>query len=89
MSELIIYQNGQSQVQVSVRLDGESVWLTYEQMGLIFKRERSVITKHLRNIFREKELQEESNVQILHIAGSDKPVKYYNLLYPSQKGRGK
>lgn len=79
MSELIIYQNDQSQAQVSVRLDGESVWLTQEQMGFIFERERSVITKHLRNIFRDGEVAEESNVQILHIAGSDKPVKFYNL----------
>lgn len=38
-----------------------------------------MITKHLRNIFQDGELVEESNVQNLHIAGSDKPVKFYNL----------
>lgn len=38
-----------------------------------------MITKHLRNIFRDGELDKKSNVQILHIAGSDKPVKFYNL----------
>lgn len=60
MSELIIYQNGQSQVQVSVRLEGETVWLTQEQMALLFGRKRSVITKHLRNVFKEDELAEEA-----------------------------
>lgn len=44
-----------------------------------YLRERSVITKHLRNIFKDGELVEESNVQNLNIAGSDKPVKFYNL----------
>jgi prophage maintenance system killer protein len=48
-------------------------------MSQIFGRERSVITKHLRNVFAEGELDEKSNVQNLHIAGSDKPVRFYNL----------
>jgi hypothetical protein len=48
-------------------------------MAELFGRERSVITKHLRNVFLEGELVEKSNVQNLHIASSDKPVAYYNL----------
>ncbi|MEY4474509.1 MAG: hypothetical protein RL248_276 [Pseudomonadota bacterium] len=78
MSEIIIYEPADGG-HVTVRLEGESLWLTQEQIADLFKRERSVITKHLRNIFRDGELIEESNVQILHIAGSDKPVKFYNL----------
>lgn len=59
---------------------GNAFWgLRQEQMGELFGRERSVITKHLRNIFAEGELAGKSNVQNLHIAGSDKPVKLYNL----------
>ncbi|WP_287128951.1 RhuM family protein [Candidatus Cyanaurora vandensis] len=77
--EILIYQNQQNQTQISVRLDAETVWLTQEQMSELFGRERSVITKHLRNIFKDGELDEESNVQILHIPGSDKPVRFYNL----------
>jgi len=76
-NQVVIYEGGD--VRVEVRLDGESVWLTQEQMGQLFGRERSVITKHIRNVFAEGELEEESNVQNLHIAGSDKPVKFYNL----------
>lgn len=78
MSEIIIYEPADGG-HVTVRLEGESLWLTQEQIADLFKRERSVITKHLRNIFQEGELVEESNVQNLHIAGSDKPVKFYNL----------
>lgn len=76
-NQIVICEGGD--VRVEVRLDGESVWLTQEQMGQLFGRERSVITKHIRNVFAEGELDEESNVQNLHIAGSDKPVKFYNL----------
>ena len=78
MSEIIIYEPTDGG-QVTVRLEGESLWLTQEQIADLFERERSVITKHLRNIFQDGELVEESNVQNLHIAGSDKPVKFYNL----------
>ena len=56
MSELIIFQpDPQSAVQV--RMEGETVWLTPEQMAEVFGRERSVITTHLRNILREGELE--------------------------------
>ena len=45
---------------VSVSIDKETVWLTQEQMGHLFERERSVITKHIRNVFAEGELARES-----------------------------
>lgn len=79
MSEVLIYEAENGSTQVDVRLDAETVWLTQEQMAALFGRERSVVTKHLRNVFKEGELDEKSNVQNLHIAGSDKPVKLYNL----------
>ncbi len=76
-AEIIIYEGDHARVEV--RLERDSVWLTQEQVGLLFGRERSVITKHIRNVFAEGELDEKSNVQNLHIAGSDKPVTFYNL----------
>jgi hypothetical protein len=75
--EMAIYQADNGTVEV--RLQGETVWLRQEQMTQLFGRERSVITKHIKNVFAEGELEEKSNVQNLHIAGSDKPVKFYNL----------
>ncbi len=78
-SEIILYQTENGQTKLEVRLENETVWLTQQQMSELFQRDRTVITKHINNIFLENELQEESNVQILHIANSDKPVKYYSL----------
>jgi hypothetical protein len=76
--EIVLYQPDNS-IQLEVRVENETVWLTQAQMVMIFERERTVITKHINNIFNEGELDEESNVQFLHIANSDKPVKIYNL----------
>jgi death-on-curing family protein len=53
--------------------------LTQAQMAELFGRERSVVTKHVQNVFREGELEQDGNVQILHIAGSDKPIGFYSL----------
>lgn len=78
MSEIVIFEPTEGG-QVIVRLEGDSLWLTQNQIANLFQRERSVITKHLRNIFTDGELDEKSNVQNLHIAGSDKPAKFYSL----------
>jgi len=77
--EILVYEAPDGGVRVDVRLERETVWLTQQQMTELFGRERSVITKHIRNVFAEGELDEKSNVQNLHIAGSDKPVRFYNL----------
>jgi hypothetical protein len=77
--QFLIYTAPSGAVRVDVLVQGESVWLTQDQLAQLFGRERSVISKHLKNIFRESELVESSNVQILHIAGSDKPVRFYSL----------
>ncbi|XVJ71295.1 MAG: hypothetical protein HEQ39_18115 [Rhizobacter sp.] len=70
------------QVQLSVSMDKETVWLTQEQMGELFERERSVITKHIRNVFAEGELERDSVcAKFAHTAADGKTyqVDYYNL----------
>jgi len=76
---IAIYQTADGAIATEVRLENETVWLSQDQIGRLFGRERSVITKHLGNVFKENELSEKSNVQNLHIANSDKPVKHYSL----------
>ena len=78
-NQIVIYQTEDGLTKIEVNFDNETVWLTQAQISELFQRERSVITKHINNVFSERELDEESNVQILHIANSDKPVKLYNL----------
>ncbi|MCL1883990.1 MAG: virulence RhuM family protein [Defluviitaleaceae bacterium] len=77
--EIIIYQTTDGVTKIDVRMQGENFWLTQAQISELFGRERSVITKHIRNIFNEGELDEKSNVQFLHIPNSDKPVAFYTL----------
>jgi hypothetical protein len=76
-AEVIIYESGEARVEV--RMQQQTVWLRQEQMAELFGRDRSVITRHIGNVFKEGELDEKSNVQNLHIAGSDKPVRFFNL----------
>ena len=78
-SEMIIYTTEDGLTKVDVTFENETVWLSIAQMANLFQRDRSVISKHIKNVFEEGELQEESNVQNLHIANSDRPVNFYNL----------
>ena len=77
-NEIILYQPD-STLSLDVRVEDETVWLTQSQMSDLFQRDRTVITRHINNIFREKELDDKSNVHFLHIALSDKPIKLYSL----------
>ena len=77
--EIIIYQAEDGQTSLEVHLQEETVWLTQAQMVELFKRDQSVISRHVRNVFKEGELDEKSNMQKMHIANSDKPVAFYNL----------
>ena len=58
MNELAFFETDNGSIEV--RVEQETVWLSQDQMARIFERERSVITKHLRNVFRDGELAEES-----------------------------
>ena len=76
-NEIVLFENHNVKLEVNVK--DETVWLTQEQMVNLFGRDQSVISRHIKNIFKEKELDEESNMQKLHIANSDKPITLYNL----------
>jgi len=77
--QIEIYKSLDNAIELQVNLDKDTVWLTQEQLVLLFQRDQSVISRHIRNVFNENELDEKSNMQKMHIANSDKPVSYYNL----------
>ena len=77
-NEIIVYEPDET-IRLDVRLDGDTVWLTQSQMTDLFQRDRTVITRHINNVFSEGELDMKSNVHFLHIPNSDKPVKIYSL----------
>ena len=76
-NEIIIFEN--QNVKLEVNIKDETVWLTQLQISQLFDKDRTVITRHINNIFKEGELEESGNVQKMHIANSDKPVSLYNL----------
>lgn len=78
--EIIIYQSEDGNVQLDVRLENETVWLTIDQMALLFGKARSTINEHILNAFQEGELNETASVR--KIGNSDfstKPTIFYNL----------
>ena len=58
-NKFIIYQTEDGQTQIDVRLESETVWLTQAQMAELFQKDRTVITRHINNVFREGELEKE------------------------------
>jgi len=77
--EIIIYRAEDNTVQLDVRMENETVWLTQQQMAVLFQKDQSVIARHITNIFKEGEL-EKSNMQILHNTQFKyRPTAVYNL----------
>ena len=76
--EIVMYQPDET-IRLEVRVEDETVWLTQQQISDLFLRDRSVINRHINNVFKEGECDKESNVHFLHIPNSDKPVMYYSL----------
>ena len=77
--DFLIYKDGNNDIKVSVMLINNDLWLTQNLISELFNVDRSVISKHISKILKDGELEEKSNVQKMHIANSDKPVKIYNL----------
>ena len=78
-NKIVIYQTEDGQTQIDVRMENETVWLSANQMAMLFDREESNIRRHVINVFREGELIRENNVQNLHVNGVKKPVPFYAL----------
>ena len=56
--EIVIYQTQDGTTQLDVKLDGETVWITQDQMTQLFQRDKSTISRHIKNIFEDGELDE-------------------------------
>lgn len=84
-NEIVLYQTGVASEHIEVKLDGETVWLTLNQISKLFDRDKSVISRHLSNIFQERELEREAtvakNATVQTEAGRKvkREVEYYNL----------
>ncbi|HAQ02422.1 TPA: death-on-curing protein [Candidatus Nomurabacteria bacterium] len=78
-NKIVIYQTKNGALELRGDVKSDTIWATQAQIALVFNVERSVITKHINNLLKDKEINEKSNVQKMHIANSDKPVAFYSL----------
>ena len=86
-NEIVIYQSEDGKTQLDVKLEGETVWLTQTQMSELFQTDRTVINRHIRNIYKSGELEEEAtcakNAQVrIEVEGNrtvSRSIPYYNL----------
>lgn len=83
MDKIIIYQTEDGQTQIDVRLENETVWLTQSQMAELFDKDRTVIGRHIRNIYKEEELEQNITCAKFAHMGSEGDQRYeytaYNL----------
>lgn len=81
-NEIMLYQSEDGQTKVEVRMEGETVWLTLNQLAELFQRDKSVISRHIKNVFEEGELSPEPVVAKNATTAADGKtylVDYYNL----------
>ena len=78
-TEIMIFETKDNEIKLTVPVENETVWLTQAQMTELFQVDRTVMTRHVNNVFKENELIRESNVQKMHIPNSDRPVQFYSL----------
>ena len=84
-SEILIYQNSDGNIKIDVRLEEENVWLTSDQMALLFGKGRSTIAEHIANAYAEGELEHNSTcrkfrqVRIEGVREVEREIDYYNL----------
>ena len=77
-NEIILFEN--QNVKLEVNMKDETVWLTQEQMGILFGKSRSTINEHIKNIYKEKELEEQETLRKFgNSEFSTKPINFYNL----------
>lgn len=77
--EVVLYESPDGEVQLDVRLEHDSIWLTQRQMVELFGRDQSVISRHIHRALADDELSPKSNMQKVHIASSAKPLTLYSL----------
>ena len=79
-SEIVIFKTSDEKVSIDVRFEGETVWLTIDDMASLFEKSRSTINEHILNIFEEGELEKESSVRKIGNSDfSNKPTNFYLL----------
>ena len=78
-NDIVLFMDENIQLEVPVSQDGESVWLSANQMAVLFDKDETNIRKHVNNIFKSSEVDKNNNTQKMRVAGVSQPVAFYNL----------
>lgn len=77
--KIVIYQTADGQTSIDVKLENDTVWLSANEMAILFDRDEKTIRKHINNVFSEGELEKENNTHFLRVDGVKQPVAFYSL----------
>ena len=77
--EIVLFETKDNKITLPVEVKDETVWLSVSQMAQLFDREESNIRRHVLNVFKENEVDENNNVHFLHVNNVKKPVPFYSL----------
>lgn len=77
--QFLMYKSAEEDVSVNAFIQNESIWITANQMAILFDKSESTIRKHINNVFDEGELNRENNTQKVRVDGVKQPVAFYNL----------
>ncbi|MFA5023981.1 MAG: RhuM family protein [Patescibacteria group bacterium] len=78
-NQIIIYQTKSGAIEIKKDAQADTIWATQAQIVKLFGVDQSVVSRHIKNIFKDKEIEEKGNMQKMHNANSDKPVAFYSL----------
>jgi hypothetical protein len=81
-NKIIIYQTEDGQTQIDVRLENDTVWLSANQMAVLFGRDEKTVRKHINNVFSDQEVPQDINTHFLRVNGVKQPVAYYKQWHP-------
>ena len=77
--EIVLFETKDKRIFLPVSLENDTVWLSANQMSLLFERDEKTIRKHINNVFTDEELEKENNTQKLRVDGVKQPVPFYTL----------
>ena len=83
---IVKFKDNNLELDITISPKEDNIWLSKNQIAILFERDRSVISKHIKKIFEDFEYDAKSNVQKMHIPNSDKLVEFYSLMLLLQLG---
>lgn len=78
-NDVVIFKNGALELEVNITPDIDTVWLSANQMAILFERDEKTIRKHINNVFKDQEVDRKNNTQKMRVDGVKQRVPFYSL----------